>query len=266
MSIQESVNTLVDVLAALPGVRAIGTPGKTLPKPVEGDIDLFIYCDIIPSECQREVMLKELSAIDHYDLGVYSGGNWGIGDFAVLQGVDTSLMFFTIAETRAEIKALLRGERLDRENNYYYPLGRCAMLKNIRELHDTDEVFSSFKALLEEYPVELSRAVIDHHLEKLDDVEDLLRAVGRRDVLFYHFAIELALDSFLQALFALNKAYFPSRKRSLEYIDGFLLKPRDCEQRLLHVISLGVDNDSLQQSYALWQELVAELEMLCGVR
>ncbi len=70
--------------------------------------------------------------------------------------------------------------------------------------YDPDGVLQSFKIRLKEYPKKLAAAIVDHHLEALGDVEDMARAVQRKDVLFYHFALDLALDHFLQALFALN--------------------------------------------------------------
>lgn len=104
---KEALDSLIYLLAALPQVKAIGSPGKELPRPGEGDIDLFIYCVSIPEEHQREAILNDLPSIDNSAIGVYDGGHWGVGDYASLQGLDTSLMFFTIAETEAEIKSLL---------------------------------------------------------------------------------------------------------------------------------------------------------------
>lgn len=98
----------------------------------------------------------------------------------------------------------------------------------------------------------------------MEDVEDLERAAVRKDVLFYHFALDIALDHFLQALFALNRVYFPSRKRSLELAGNFGLKPEDCSERLLEVIRLGGRPEGISQSYSLWKDIINELGRLCG--
>lgn len=84
----------------------------------------------------------------------------------------------------------------------------------------------------------------------------------RKDVLFYHFALDLAIDHFLQALFALNKVYFPFRKRSLDIVQNFALKPAYCGERLLEVIRLGGSPADIEQSYALRTNLVGELKNL----
>jgi len=96
----------------------------------------------------------------------------------------------------------------------------------------------------------------------LGDREDLERAVVRKDVLFYHFALDLALDHYLQALFAVNRTYFPSRKRSLSFIDKFIVKPHGCNERLLEIIRLGGYPDGINESYNLFSDMVNELKDL----
>ncbi len=99
-------------------------------------------------------------------------------------------------------------------------------------------------------------------MTSLADNEDLERAVQRKDLFFYHFALDLALDHFLQVLFALNNTFFPSRKRSMEYIQGFEIKPMDCENRLTQVILKGATSDTLGESYQIWSDLVQELGLI----
>ena len=136
------------------------------------------------------------------------------------------------------------------------------MWKVMRAFYDPHGVLKSFKQRLNEYPQELAWAVINHHLKALEDVEDLERAVGRKDVFFFHFAMDLALDHFLQTLFALNKEYFPSRKRSESSVQGFKLKPAQCEERLCQVVALGGSAETLGRSYKLWNGLVCDLKFL----
>jgi hypothetical protein len=115
---------------------------------------------------------------------------------------------------------------------------------------------------LAEYPNSLAKLLSLHHLEKLEDTEDLERAVMRNDLLFYHFTMDIGIDHFLQALFAMNKTYFPSRKRTLEYIENFSIKPERCGEKILEVIRLGSCPKSIKQSYDLWRNLVEELKAL----
>jgi hypothetical protein len=140
------------------------------------------------------------------------------------------------------------------------------MWKTMRALYDPDRVLQSFQERLAEYPQALAQALISHHVNALEDVEDLERAVSRKDVFFFHFALDLALDHFLQALFALNQEYFPSRKRSEGYLRSFKAKPPECEERLRQVISLGGTAETLEQSYRIWSLLVRDLGQIVEIQ
>jgi hypothetical protein len=264
-NIETGLNKLVSVLAQHNSIRAIGLSGgeRPLPQPGEADIDLFVYCTAIPSKKEREEMFISLEGeIEQIEVGKLESGHWGQGDCFLLSGVETWLLYFTIEESRAELDAILDGQYLGRLDSYYYPIGRCAMWTAMQVFHDPDSFLRSIKQCLEEYPHELASAVLKHHLNALEDVEDLERAVQRKDVFFYHFAFDLALDHFLQASFALNRKYFPSRKRSESYLRGFGIKPADCEERLRQVVLLGGNAETLTEAYRLWKSLVFDLKLL----
>jgi hypothetical protein len=262
--LETTINKLVATLARHKSVRVIGLSGgqRPFPEPGEGDIDIFVYCAEIPACIERQEMLMSLRGeVEQVEIGKLESGHWGQGDCLSIAGVETWLLYFTVAEARTELEAILAGKYPGRLDSYYYPIGRCAMWKTMRALYDPDGVLGSFKQQLADYPEELQLKVIDHHLSALEDVEDIERAVGRKDVFFFHFAIDLALDHFLQVLFALNKEYFPSRKRSEVYLRGFEVKPADCEQRLREVVALGGKAETLEQAYAVWNDLVSELKL-----
>jgi hypothetical protein len=266
-SIEIALDRLVNVLRQPNSIRAVGSSGgdRPFPEPGTGDVDLFVYCSEIPSKDKRMEMLVSLEeAIERVEIGRLDHGHWGEGDCFLLAGVETWLLYFTMEEAHAELNAALDGKYLGRLDSYYYPIGRCAMWKAMRVFYDPDGFLQSIKRRLEEYPHALAVAVLDHHLNALDDVEDLERAVQRKDVFFFHFAMDLALDHFLQAIFALNKEYFPSRKRSESYLQGFRVKPVDCESRLRQVIALGANAETLHQSYEIWKALNQDLRLLTG--
>jgi len=263
-TVETALGKLVNRLACQKLVRAIGLSGgeRPFPKPGEADIDLFVYCTVIPARDERQEMLLSVQGdIGQVEIGKVESGHWGQGDCFLMAGVETWLLYFTIAEACTELEAILDGQYLGRLDSYYYPMGRCAMWKAMRVFYDPDGVLGSFKQRLAEYPEELASKVIEHHLQALDDVEDLERAVRRKDVFFFHFALDLGLDHFLQALFAVNREYFPSRKRSDIYIQGFQFKPAECEQRLRQVVALGGNAETLGQSYEAWNCLVSDLKL-----
>jgi hypothetical protein len=134
------------------------------------------------------------------------------------------------------------------------------MLERMNIMYDKNDLLISIQKKLKLYPPNLALLLTQYHLGELDDVEDLERAVLRKDVLFYHFALDMALDHFLQALFAINKKYFPSRKRTLDFLECFDIKPKDVDKRLLEVVRLGSCENTINQSYSLWCELLRELK------
>lgn len=268
-TIQITLNRLISALARHHSIRAIGLSGgeRPLPRPGEADIDLFVYCTPIPSKDERKQILLSLEEqMEQVEIGKLESGHWGQGDCFLLEGIETWLLYFTVVEARAELEATLDGQYLGRLDSYYYPIGRCAMWKTMRAFYDPDGFLQSIKQRLKEYPPELAASILDHHLKALDDVEDLERAVDRKDVFFYHFALDLALDHFLQALFALNKEYFPSRKRSEAYLRQFESKPAECEQRLHRVVAFGANAGTLEQSYKIWNDLIQDLKSSPAVR
>jgi hypothetical protein len=262
-SMEATIDKLVGTLACHDSIRAVGMSGggRPFPEPGQGDIDLFVYCTAIPAPDQRAVMLAPLQReIEQMEISKLEGGHWGQGDCLSVTGMETWLLYFTVAEACSELEEILAGNYLGRLDSYYYPIGRCAMWKTMRIFYDPDGLLQGFKQRLADYPQELSQAMIAHHMQALADVEDLERAVARRDVFFFHFALDLALDHFLQALFALNGEYFPSRKRSESYLQSFRIKPADCERRLRQVVALGGNPETLDQSYRLWNDLVRALK------
>lgn len=263
--VEAVLQNLVNALAAHDSIRAIALSGgeRPLPEPGSGDLDIFVYCTEVPSSGERQQIVQALQReLEPIEIGKLGGGHWGEGDCLHLAGMETWLLYFTLEHTHLELEAILSGKYPGRSDSYYYPIGRLAMWKTMGVLSDKDGFLLSIRRRLEYYPDELAKALLKHHVNALADVEDLERAVQRSDIFFYHFALDLALDHFLQALFALNREYFPSRKRSEQYIRGFQLQPPDCERRLRQVLRLGGNADTLEEAYEAWKSLAHELKRL----
>ena len=250
---------------AIPPCGRSGTSGgrRPWPEPGQGDIDLFIYAERIPAPAERLARLQALDGlVEQVEVGRLAGGHWGQADALRLAGVETWLMYFTPAEALAELEATLQGRYPGQIDEGYYPVGRLAMWQTMRAWYDPDGFLAGLQRRLDVYPELLAGTLFNYHLEACLDSEDLERAAQRSDLLFYHFALDQALDHFLQALFALNRVYFPSRKRSEAYLPGFKLKPVDCAARLHATIGLGANPETLSESYRAWAGLAADLALL----
>lgn len=249
-------------ISRLPQVTAIGIAGPpTHAASVEGtDLDFFIYCSQVPATDQRQQAVRSLPGQeDSQAIQKFVDPHWGTGDLMEINGMPCWLMYFACDQALAELEDLLSGNQLDRVEDGYYPVGRLATWQNMQVIYDPQGYLHGIQEQLVVYPEALREKLVSYHLEKLLDVEDLERAVLRKDILFYHFALDLALDHLLQALFALNRVYFPSRKRSLQYLKGFAIKPEACEELLVQAVRLGADEPALEDSFRIWQKLVKSL-------
>ena len=262
--LQTEIDALVQALKRQPSLRAIGkTGGEALPSDEFSDIDLFLFCEQIPSLVERESCLRSVAdRITVTEFGETEHPHWGLVDSVLIGEQEVYLMYFSLGAFESSVEAILRGERTEREENYFYPTGRLASIQGMHALYDPDGFLAKLKSRISVYPESLRNTILSSCLPKIDDEEDFMRAIRRKDVLFYHATLDLALDRFLQALFAFNRVYFPSRKRSLEFIRAFAIKPEDCEARLTRVASLGTNADTLEESYSLWQNLCKDLENL----
>ena len=255
-------SSLINAVAAVGGVLSIGkSGGAALPEPGESDVDIYVFCQDVPSQSVRQAVydglgdeVSESNATDHE-------GVWGVCDFVTAHDTEVCLLYFTVARMTDEIEQVLRGERLNKEEGYFYPTGRCATLLSMHPWVDKEGFIAGMKERLSYYPPDLSRALVNYHVCRMNrDFEDFQRALFRKEVLFYHITLENALDHFLQALFAANRIFFSSRKRMLQYLDKFTLKPDRCGERLLEAVRLGSDAETLGQSYAVWSALTKDFE------
>jgi len=267
LNLTDQKNRLVEAVFGIAAVKAVGQSGDIdeIPQPGKGDIDLFILCDAIPDERERRAAYATCPQdFSESRMNCCEGGYWGTGDMLLVAGVEAYFMYFTVAEMRRYIADVLDGRYPDSDAGFY-PTGRLATIDTIHVLRDEGDTFASLKAMVREYPDTLSRSLFSHHFERIIDEEDFGRAVSRRDVLFYHMVLENSIDHFLQALYALNKDYFPSRKRTEQHMAAFARIPRDCHARMLEVVADGSHGESLARSVRAWRALVDELGTLAGI-
>ena len=264
--INHKIGQLISSVAQLDHVQAIGQSGDRSiePQPGESDVDIFVFCDQIPElEARRSQYEKSSSLFQSCAMQVCAGGEWGTGDVLMVNRVETMFMYFSCDDTRRDVMEILAGHHLDSRRGYY-PIGRCATLRQLYAWYDATGFLAEMKKLLADYPEDLAHMQIGFHLTKTYDHEDFGRAVRRQDVLFYHQVLECALDHYLQTLFALNRVFFPSRKRSQQAIEQFQNKPERCYVRLLEAIRLGSSPDGIDQSHTVWCGLVDDLKQLCS--
>jgi hypothetical protein len=268
MNINDKVARLLDEVSQLDDVIAIGRTGtiEPNPRPGESDIDIFVFCERIPDEETRKAAYQRRAELfADRAMTVCAGGDWGTGDVLDVDGVETMLMYFRMDETVVYLDEVRAGKRTASVDGFY-PIGRVATIRSINITHDRTGALTRLRESLAEYPDGLREAMIHAHLRRAYDEEDLGRSVLRKDVLFYHQVLEEALDHYLQILYAVNRTYFPSRKRIEQYIADFAVKPDRCYERLLDVVKLGAAAETIAASVSEWRSLVDDLRSICAAR
>jgi hypothetical protein len=222
------------------------------------DIDLFVLCTSIPSEEERKQVYQKYS--EHYSecrMNVCNGGIWGYGDILFIDEIDVMFMYFTIEEMEQYLDEVMQGKHLDRDGGFY-PTGRLSSVEGIHILYECNDAWTTLREKVKKHPKDLFEKLFHYHISRVLDDEDLGRATLRKEILFYHSVLENSLDHLLQALFAVNLTYFPSRKRNEKYIDSFAYKPNDCSNRLLQIVKNSVLSETIEASVQVLRSLTAE--------
>lgn len=241
-------------------VKGIGQTGDINAKliPGQSDIDLFVLCTTVPTDDERkQIYLNYSTEYLECLMNVSNGGIWGYGDVLIIDGIDVMFMYFTIEEMNKYLEEVLLGEHLEKEGGFY-PTGRLSSIENINILYESNSVLTTMKEKVKKYPFDLFEKLFDYHIARVLDDEDLGRVVMRKDVMFYHQVLENSLDHLLQALFAVNCTYFPSRKRSERYLNTFKNKPADCYERLLRIIVNAISSKTLEESVEELRDITIE--------
>jgi hypothetical protein len=263
MNILQTKANLVREISKCEAVKGIGQTGDINAKLVPGlsDIDLSVLCTNIPAQEVRERIYSMFS--DQYTkctLNVCTGGMWGYGDILLFDGIEIMPMYFTVDEMEFYLNEVLQGKHLGVIGGFY-PTGRLSSVETINILYEEDSTWTALKEMVKRKPSELFEKLYQHHINRVLNDEDLGRVILRKEVLFYHQVLERSLDHLLQALFALNRTYFPSRKRMEEYIHGFENKPINCYERLIKIIEMAASSETMVESVRDLKELTREIQL-----
>jgi hypothetical protein len=257
----ELKNKIVQKLAQRDTVMGIGQTGSidAVLVPGKSDIDLFVLCSEIPSGNERETWYSELEKADcTVQMEVCRGGVWGTGDVLVVDGIDVMPMYFTVQEMQDYLEEILACKHLEKDGDFY-PVGRLSSISGITVLYEKENTWTKLKEMVNQKPDLFFRQWFLSEINQVIDEEDLGRSELRKEVLFYHQVLENALDHLLQALFAMNHCYFPSRKRTVSAIDSFRYKPENCCTRLHDMITWGASEDTIALSIMELRNMTGEV-------
>lgn len=264
MKVIDVKNSLVKELSQIEKINGIGQTGDINAELVPGnsDIDMFVLCTTIPTEVERkDIYSKYSEEYSECQMNVCNGGIWGYGDILLINGIDVMFMYFTREEMEQYLDEVLQGKHLDREGGFY-PTGRLSSVENINILYESSAEWTSLKEKVKKDPVKLFEKLFDYHIANVLNDEDLGRVLLRKEVMFYHSVLENSLDHLLQALFAVNFIYFPSRKRTEQYIRDFKSKPENCYERLMQILTNAISDKTVEKSVEELRNIASEIAQI----
>ncbi len=189
---------------------------------------------------------------------VSQGGLWGYGDILSADGIDIMPMYFTVEEMEEYLDEVLQCKHLGKEGRFY-PVGRLASVSTINILYETRDTWTTLVNKVNSKPYTFFKNWFEEDINQILDEEDLGRAILHKEVLFFHQVLENALDHFIQALYAVNHCYFPSRKRTKPAVNEFQYKPNDCLTRLFTIVTNGADSDTIEVAVDELRTMTLEL-------
>ncbi len=263
MTVQAYRDHLIGAIAKCAQVKGVGQTGDINAPliPGQSDIDLFVLCTAVPSPEERRALYAKAAGAARPEMEDASGGGWGHGDILTYGGVEIMPMYFTIQEMEGYLVDVLQGKHIEKEGRFY-PSGRLASVETLHVLYEEDEAWTRLVRLVAERPQPLFAKEYEYHIACALDEEDLGRSLLRKEALFYHQVLEEALDHLLQALYAANERYFPSRKRTEKAIASFERKPRDCWARLCRAVEDGARSETIEASVRGLRALIDDTRAL----
>lgn len=255
---------LISILGKCNKITGIGQTGDINAPLIPGnsDVDLFVLCTSIPSKQEREEFYSNIQKVAFsLQMEVCQGGQWGYGDIMSVDGIDVMPMYFTWQEMSDYLNEILACKHLDKDGRFY-PVGRVASVASMNVLYETDDSWTSLIQRVNRKPDEFFKTWYENEMNQVIDEEDLGRSMLRKEVLFFHQVLENALDHWLQALYAVNYCYFPSRKRTEEAMRGFQFVPKDGYNRLNSIIVKSAKSETICEGIEELRAITKELKEL----
>jgi predicted nucleotidyltransferase len=206
-------------------IALFGSYGMDLQDKYSHDIDVVVYADEIPNTKTKEAVFSSFSDRSiptvpfPYDVDIFARKQ----EFCEVAFRQCQKIDFDVSE-------LVEGES-DREEEV------AIFVYYTKVLYD-DGWLNAQKARMKEYPQKLLATNLFSFLfSALRQVHYYDRAIKKRKQPYWaELCLNEGLSSLVHAVFAANKTYYGKNKWAEVQCRDFKLKPKDFEQRLLHVM------------------------------
>jgi predicted nucleotidyltransferase len=213
---------------ALGGSHAKGTADA------HSDVDVYLFAEsFLPAARRGELVAARLG-------DAAQPVSWGADDPFVeggtdfwLDGVRVECWLRRASTMEATIADCLAG-RIRREYAVWTAMGyfnyvALADVRSMRIVHDPAGMLARWKAQVAVYPEPLRDAIIRRFMAEAafwPDNPHYLSAIERGDVIYTSAILQQVLHASIQAVFALNREYFPGEKKLAEALETLPVLPQ----------------------------------------
>jgi hypothetical protein len=237
------------------------------------DIDIYLFADrVLPSAQRAELVVHALG-------GEARPESWGTDDPFVQGGTDfwhdgqrVECWLRSSREMERTLRACAGGE-IRREYVVWTVMGflsytALADVHSMRIVDDPRGMLAGWRQGVATYPEPLRDRILARFMAEAAFWPENFHyrtAVERGDVIYTSAIVQQVLQALIQAVFALNRVYFPGEKRLANAMKKLPSQPRDFARRVQAlVIPAGADEAALQRQRRELAELVAEMRELAG--
>ena len=246
-------------LSQLPQIEAIALGGSRAGTCFDetSDYDIYLYCTApVPRQVRQEILSKYCSYVE------YGNHFWELEDNGTFRnGIDFDLLYRNLPDFVNEVASVVEG--FQAHNGY-----TTCMWHNLRTckiIFDRQGKLAAAKARFDiPYPARLKENIIGQNLRLLRGSmpaysDQIMKAVGRNDLVSINHRTAAFLESYFDILFALNEQTHPGEKRLLSLCRrNCAILPKAFEeniQRLLNDLFLCPGNTQTNL-----QTIISELE------
>jgi len=206
-------------------VALFGSYGMDLQDKYSHDIDVVVYVDRIPNTKTREAVFSSFS-----DRSIPTVSFPYDADIFARKQEFCEVAFKQCQKIESDVSELVEGKG-DHEEEV------AIFVYYTKVLYD-DGWLKAQKTRIKKYPQKLLATNLFSFLfSALRQVHYYDRAINKRKQLYWaELCIDEGLSSLIHAVFAANKTYYGKYKWAEVQCRDFKLKPKDFEQRLLHVM------------------------------
>lgn len=176
---------------------------------------------------------------------------WVKTEIFYLNGLEVNIVFHKPEEVRAALKNWPANPKVQ-----YFPqvIDSCVVL------YDSRKLVKQWKAKLKMYPQDIRAAILTGFVRYLwKFYEYIERALERADLPYFQEKINLELQDFLHALFALNRKYYDQPKWLDRRLAQLKFKPKRCYQRIERLIKTPTTKKNLGKKLRVIDLLLYDL-------